>query len=505
MKHAKVEPDLGLEEQLPTAPPVNGRPPGQHVYFEPKVDWADLFIWVAIGLFFLVMTREVLALHNNFWTFDYDLGIFDQAIWLMSRGEGFITVRGLEVFGHHGSFAYYLLVPFYWLGAGPNFLNILMVLSICFAAWILFTYGRQLLSNDWWALLLAIAFLLHFTNGWQIRETFHPEVVAMAPLLAGYVAGRDQRWRAFGIWMGLAVIWKEDVALAILMVGIVLVVRGFRRPGWITILSSLAYFVLVTRLLIPAFSDGVVFYENFYGDLGASPADVARTALTDPGVVGGTLVQHDFVGYVRDLLAPFAFVPLLSPLTLLIALPQVLANLLTTVDWTQNLRVHYAAMPLAAASLAMVEGFARIRGEGARRFALGAIAAMSLATAVAWGTLPFAVEYDRGIWPLYGNDRRSLMETAVAMPPPSASVSATYNLTPHLTQRRVIYTWPNPWRALHWGTGTEQPPDPSVIGWLVIDRTVLGDSATEFESVLATESWEVLLDQDGVLVARRAP
>jgi hypothetical protein len=44
-----------------------------------------------------------------------------------------------------------------------------------------------------------------------------------------------------------------------------------------------------------------------------------------------------------------------------------------------------------------------------------------------------------------------------------------------------------------------------VIEWLVIDRTVLGDSATEFESVLAAESWEVLMDQNGVFVAKRAP
>jgi hypothetical protein len=140
-----------------------------------------------------------------------------------------------------------------------------------------------------------------------------------------------------------------------------------------------------------------------------------------------------------------------------------------------------------------------------QRFALGAVAAMSLATAVAWGTLPFGVEYDRGIWPIYGNDRRPLLEAAVAMPEPTASVTATYNLAPHMTHRRAIYTWPNPWRALHWGTGTEQPPDPSIIEWLVIDKTVLGDSVGEFEKVLAEESWDVLMDESGVFVARRVP
>jgi uncharacterized membrane protein len=304
--------------------------------------------------------------------------------------------------------------------------------------------------------------------------------------------------------MILAVAWKEDIALAVLMVGMLLVIRGKRQPGWITVASALLYFVAVTQLLIPAFSGGAVFYESFYGDLGSGPVDLARTAFTNPGAVSGTLIAHDFFGYLRDLLAPYAFLPLLSPLPLLIGLPQVLANLLTAVEWTQNLRVHYAAMPLAATSLALVEGFARLKRESIRRFALGAVAAMSLATAVAWGTLPFGVEYDRGIWPIHGNDRRSLLEAAVALPGPDDSVTATYNLTPHLTHRQLIYTWPNPWRSLHWGLGHEEPPDPSTIRWLVIDRNVLGDSSAEFEAVLDNESWEVVMDQEGVFVARRA-
>ena len=206
---------------------------------------------------------------------------------------------------------------------------------------------------------------------------------------------------------------------------------------------------------------------------------------------------------MRDLLLPLGFLPLLSPLTLLIALPQVLANLLTNVDWTQNLRVHYAAMPLAAAALAMVEGVARINREALRRFALGLIAAVALATSVAWGVMPWSVEYEGGVWPLFGNHRRATMEAAISFPGPDDAVTATYNLSPHLSHRRQIYTWPNPFRAFHWGTGAESPPDSSIIEWLIVDRNVLGDSAAEFDATLADPAWEVVFDQEGVVVARR--
>ena len=60
---------------------------------------------------------------ERFATFSFDLSIYDQAVWLLSRfHDPFVTVRGLEFFGHHVNPIVLLFVPFYWLGAGPLFL-----------------------------------------------------------------------------------------------------------------------------------------------------------------------------------------------------------------------------------------------------------------------------------------------------------------------------------------------------------------------------------------------
>ena len=54
------------------------------------VGWSGVFI--ALG--WLRQTR--------FATFSFDLGIYDQGVWLLSRfHDPFVTVRGLELFGHH--------------------------------------------------------------------------------------------------------------------------------------------------------------------------------------------------------------------------------------------------------------------------------------------------------------------------------------------------------------------------------------------------------------------
>src|SRR4051812_13512267 len=70
---------------------------------------------------------------RNHATFDYDLGIFDQTAWLLSRGQGFITLRGRPFLGHHLNWGLALFAPAYRLGAGPELLNIaaLVALAAC--------------------------------------------------------------------------------------------------------------------------------------------------------------------------------------------------------------------------------------------------------------------------------------------------------------------------------------------------------------------------------------
>ena len=44
--------------------------------------------------------------YDRFHTFGFDLGIYDQGIWLLSRAKDpFVTIRGLEFFGHHTNIA----------------------------------------------------------------------------------------------------------------------------------------------------------------------------------------------------------------------------------------------------------------------------------------------------------------------------------------------------------------------------------------------------------------
>lgn len=427
---------------------------------------------------------------DRFGTADHDLGIWDQAVWLLSEGRSFITVRGLHVFGFHASPALYLYVPFYWLGAGPNFLDISQVLMLSLGAVAVFRVARHHLGNEWQSLVLAIAFLFNFTGQWVLHETFHPEVMAVTPLLFAYLAACEGRWRALAGWLVFALMWKEDVALAGLMIGFVLVVRGkrtasgqagpeaTRKVGGFVMGFCLLWFVIATQLVIPAFSDEGNFTEGLYGDLGSTPTEIARTAVVDPSRVSEQFQRSNPPRYILELTGSYGFVPLVSPLTLLVGLPQALINLLATYNFFWTTRVHYASIPFFATTLAAIEGVTRWRNLHVRRLLLGLVVVGTLFTGVKWGITPVSgPRYRSGVWPLTPAAQQAAFEDAVARPGPEEAVSTMYQLVPHLSHRREIYTFPNPWIDDNWGVRGENRPDPDQVDWIIVNPEALNDEA----------------------------
>jgi hypothetical protein len=152
----------------------------------------------------------------------------------------------------------------------------------------------------------------------------------------------------------------------------------------------------------------------------------------------------------------------------------------------------------------MVEGVSGRRRRWARRSLAGLVVVCTVATTLAWGVGPYSKNYRHGFWPLTPNDRQHVLDHAVAEPGSHDTVSATYNLVPHLTHREHIYTFPNPWRPANWGVHNENTHDPGTIDWLVIDRRVLGaDDRELLDSILQSGDWVTKLDKKDIVVAHR--
>jgi uncharacterized membrane protein len=442
---------------------------------------------------------------QRFATFSFDLGIYDQAVWLLSRfHDPFITVRGLEFFGHHVNPILLLFVPFYWLGAGPLFLLSVQVVVQASGALAIYLLARDRLHDRWLAVALAAVLLLNPTYQWLTWEFFHPDALAIAPLLFAYWAARTERWKWFALFAVLAAACKEDVALALAIIGLLVAVRGNRKIGIITFVASLAWYTIATRVIIPL-SNGIgPFYDSFFGDLGKNPVDVGSHLATHPGEAADLATRHDRVNYYEMMFAPVEFLPLLAIPTLLIAGPMLAVNVFSSFPYTREIRYHYSSLVLVGIILATVEAIAwvAVKKPGLVRFLVGLVVATSLAATVAWGPSPISVKYHTGIWPLQ-SDRQAAKDAAVDLVPDGAATSALYNFVPHLAHRDQIYDWPVPWRNVNWGVDGEHLADPADVQWIVLDRSSISTEDKALLDHLLSHQFKVVMDRDDIVVARR--
>jgi len=470
---------------------------------------------VLIMLWVVVFEVLVWRRHDRYGTVAFDLGIHDQAIWLMARGRSFLTVRGMPALGHHATFGYWLLAPLSWLGAGPQLWNLLQVVSCGLGAVPLYALARtRLPAHGGVAAALGATWLLQPSLQFLVWESFHPEVMAATPLMAAYAAGARRAWGWYAGFLGLALSWKEDVALVVLMLGLLHLLGRRWRVGLLTAAAGVAWLAFTVGLVVPAQNDGRTFYGEFYGELGDTPSAVVRTGLQDPTAILERLSDNDATGYAGELLVPVAGAALAAPEVVALGLPQAMVNLLSTQAFTHDRRYHYVVLPLVAVALGTVEGVTRL-GRWAQRHRRGVlvrpVAGVVVATAAlstwAWGLAPGSRAYDDGYWPAAGDPAVPVLDWAVDQIPSGAGVSAAQRAVPHLSRRDVVYSFPNPWRpgpSTPYGIDGTERGDPGAVEWLLVDHVrMLAVDRRVLDDVLESGAFEVLRDEHGVLLARR--
>ncbi|HVM10362.1 MAG TPA: DUF2079 domain-containing protein [Acidimicrobiales bacterium] len=467
-----------------------------------------------IAVYVVVFGTLTWRQHTNYGTFGFDMGLHDQGIWLTSRfTEPFVTVRGMNYYGHHVNLVSVLYVPLYWLGAGPRVLYLTQTMSLALGAMPLWLIARRRSSRAWLALAPAAAWLLHPSVEWITWWHWHPEAMAITPLLFAWWFAVERRWRWFAAMVVFALACKEDVALAVAMLGIVLALwRPVRsvRAGAITAAGAVVWFGVCTRLIIPAILGDTPFYErNLFPEFGDSMESVAFGIVTQPGKVASMAFEAGRLEYYAQMVTPFGISPLLGLPLLVVAGPQTLVNVLSALPGTYDIRFQYSSMVLVGVALAATEGLGRIAtwraGRATRLLTIGlavTTAASAIASNVVWSPSPLGRGYDTGVW-ASRIPRHDVFDKAVALVPDDASVTATYYMIPHLTHRRAAYEWPNPWKLVNWGLSGEAAPDPSSVDYVVLDTTLDQEPDLLAEITAPSGNYDVILAEDFVVVACR--
>ena len=136
----------------------------------------------------------------------------------MSRFDApFVTLMGRNLMGDHTSFILVLLVPLYWVFPAAGTLFFAQALVIGPGAVPVFLYARRRLASEAMALVLAAAYLLHPAVGWTNLENFHPDAFIGVLVGTAIWAALERHWRTYAVFVVLALLVKEDVALVVVL------------------------------------------------------------------------------------------------------------------------------------------------------------------------------------------------------------------------------------------------------------------------------------------------
>ncbi len=259
----------------------------------------------------------------------------------------------------------------------------------------------------------------------------------------------------------LALAVKEDVALAVVALGMYLwIARRERRLGLAVMGGAALWFAIGMFVVMPHFRGGEPSpFLSYYSYLGATPAEILRTLLTHPETAAKALLTPTNAGMLLSLLVPLGMLSLLEPGILLIAAPTLLVYGLSTNVFMQRMeQFQYAALVIPWVTLAAIYGL----GRWYDRTRLGPLAPVAerlptfgrLATLLPIVLLlAFSLTYQgmRGFtplsrlfrWPAVTEHQRIGQELMKEIPP-DAPLVAQDRLYPHLSQRQAIsFLWPS--------------------------------------------------------------
>jgi uncharacterized membrane protein len=382
--------------------------------------------------FTLVYSLIGLLRHWRFGSNAFDLGIFDQAIWLASRFEApASTVSGFtNVLGDHFSPIVLLLAPLYWIA--PRAETLIVAQAVLFAVSIVpvARFLRRRL-NPTPALLVAAAYGMFW--GLQRAAAFDVHEVAFAPLLIAIlvVAIDERRWRL--MWtaaVGIALI-KEDLFPLLVFAGVYLGLRGEPRRGAVLAAGSVAAFVLVVQAIAPALSASGYQHAGSFAEAVRQPWRVPALLVTPPAKLYTALMW----------LAPFALLPVASPLSILL-IAFALVRLLSSSAAHWGTSFHYSAPLAPVLAMSAADGLARIASraptESRRRRTQTMLAGSCLLLSLFLpGHQPFWKLFDPASY--RAGEVHLAGRRAIAAVPRDASVVAQGMVVPHLSQRREIY------------------------------------------------------------------
>jgi|GEM_PF-6849707 len=341
-----------------------------------KFSFSNLYVLlVFVAIIVLATTAIIFSLnrYNEFVYGKFDLGNMNQMLYNSSRGH-FMVIT--DYFGNnvprwamsHVDPSLLIFVPINWFYSDANFLLVAQITAFLFSAFLLYLIAKkQALSNIVSANVALLVFLLPVSGFILVWTTFHSLILAMPFLLLAYflilciqkgTSKNKYRLYIFLIYFSFFVVVasKEELGLIVFLFGIYLFYKfkNIRKHILVISVLSLVWTLLCFLVIIPKYSetrntgieefieyvggvddDSFLNYsgENYflyrYSEFGDSYGEVAKNLILKPNLTFKLIFSKENIETINKLFLPVGYIPLVTPLLLLSAAPEIVIQMLT--------------------------------------------------------------------------------------------------------------------------------------------------------------------------------
>lgn len=273
---------------------------------------------LAILMVLGVTAAYTILMLNWYWQFQYffvDNVYFHSALWKLANFQEPVVwhpfLRTINIFGDHFHPTILLVAGLMRIFPWNEVVFIIMALSFGLSGYLAFLIGFKILKSRPLTFIMVLAYFLYIAAQNAMIYGFHE--INLMPLffMMTMYSLLSKKWAWYWVSLALLLLTKETIAPIGIGIGLfcLLGLRRHRRIGVATILVSLTWFVIATRLIIPHFSNEIFLYNsaNFSGT--KMPASVTELyeRVTQP--------QEKIETFTVSMLS-FGLLPLLNIATL---------------------------------------------------------------------------------------------------------------------------------------------------------------------------------------------
>ncbi len=450
-----------------------------------------------VGLFILAYTvvtsRYLLNAHDNFYTF-HNLAEFENWYWQFLHGQPFAT--SLPKPSPHLYFGQLILLPFYALWTDVKTLLIGRSLWIALGAVPTYFISRSFFQTSIVRILTVACYCLNpIIIMTHFNQYFSAEPFVIPVFLLSLYAAIEKRTILLCVSLAFACLVREDMALTVIAMGFfVFFSNRQRRLGLIISLFALTYFVLSIKFIAPfMFNMNNYIPTGGYGYdyLGHDVTGIVVGAIKHPDRILGTIFNYGRLKYLGIIFISVGFLPFAALDIIAAGLPAILINVISKNPEQVDPYSMYVGPVIPFIVASAVVGLKRICSKTRNYSRMAMLLLLLVLSLDCLILLLTKIPENRLFAP-----HREASRLAVAAVPEKASITATPNFLPHLSQRRCLYDFIQNEKSEYYLIETNETH------WITRWLKENGNYQNRIDEVMADERNELLFNKDGIYLLR---